>query len=149
MAIDNSNSTTTRLLTLLNVSATKAGKRKRAYYEETKPTEKLNKKRAVQFSLEQEIGAFSSEQGCSNDAGTSPHDATEEAEEEIVEDDEELGEHDRLCASLSTELKLFLQRRLQSRTRRTLDSRRKHSRRTHAKLWTGGIGRANEGNAAN
>lgn len=46
MAIDDSSSTTTRLLTLLNVSATKAGKRKRTY-EESKPVEKLNKKRAV------------------------------------------------------------------------------------------------------
>ncbi|OSD06957.1 digestive organ expansion factor [Trametes coccinea BRFM310] len=49
MAIDNSSSTTTRLLTLLNVSATKAGKRKRTF-EESKPTEKLNKKRAVQIN---------------------------------------------------------------------------------------------------
>ncbi|KAI0745922.1 digestive organ expansion factor [Earliella scabrosa] len=49
MAIDDSSSTTTRLLTLLNVSATKAGKRKRTY-EESKPVEKLNKKRTVQIA---------------------------------------------------------------------------------------------------
>ncbi|RDX42707.1 digestive organ expansion factor [Lentinus brumalis] len=49
MAIDDSSSTTTRLLTLLNVSATKAGKRKRTY-EDSKPVEKLNKRRAVQFA---------------------------------------------------------------------------------------------------
>ena len=49
MAIDDSSSTTTRLLTLLNVSATKAGKRKRTY-EESKPVEKLNKKCTVQIA---------------------------------------------------------------------------------------------------
>ncbi|KAI0744109.1 digestive organ expansion factor [Daedaleopsis nitida] len=49
MTIDNSSSTTTRLLTLLNVSATKAGKRKRTY-EESKPGEKLNKKRVVRIA---------------------------------------------------------------------------------------------------
>ncbi|KAI8992953.1 digestive organ expansion factor [Trametes punicea] len=48
MAVDDPNTTTTRLLTLLNVSATKAGKRKRTI-DETKPSEKLNKKRAVQI----------------------------------------------------------------------------------------------------
>ncbi|KAI0675384.1 digestive organ expansion factor [Trametes maxima] len=54
MAIDDSSSTTTRLLTLLNVSATKAGKRKRTFIEETRPTEKLNKKRAVQITAPEE-----------------------------------------------------------------------------------------------
>ncbi|KAH9942377.1 digestive organ expansion factor [Epithele typhae] len=61
MAIDDSSSTTTRLLTLLNVSATKTGKRKRTYYEESKPAEKLNKKRVVQFSPDSESTATVSE----------------------------------------------------------------------------------------
>lgn len=43
----NFDSTTTRLLTLLNVSATKANKRKRP--EESQPTVKLNKRRTIQF----------------------------------------------------------------------------------------------------
>jgi U3 small nucleolar RNA-associated protein 25 len=40
-------STTTRLLTLLNVSATKSIKRKRPI-DDSEPTEKLNKRRTVQ-----------------------------------------------------------------------------------------------------
>lgn len=53
MAVDDPNATTTRLLTLLNVSATKAGKRKRNF-EENKPSEKLNKKRTVQIAAPEE-----------------------------------------------------------------------------------------------
>lgn len=48
MAIDRGGETTTQLLTLLNVSATRAGKRKWTA-EEPKPAPKLNKRRAVQF----------------------------------------------------------------------------------------------------
>ena len=48
MAIDRGNETTTQLLTLLNVSATKAGKRK-WILDDAKPVEKLNKRRNVQF----------------------------------------------------------------------------------------------------
>jgi U3 small nucleolar RNA-associated protein 25 len=42
--------TTTRLLTLLNVSAVKAGKRKRTY-EDTVPGDKLNKRKSARISL--------------------------------------------------------------------------------------------------
>jgi hypothetical protein len=42
----------TRLLTLLNASAVKPGKRKRDLEEPSLPSEKLNKKRSVQFSEE-------------------------------------------------------------------------------------------------
>ncbi|KAI0645784.1 digestive organ expansion factor [Trametes meyenii] len=62
MAIDDSSSTTTRLLTLLNVSATKAGKRKRTFIEETRPTEKLNKKRAVQIVIPEESSERTSQE---------------------------------------------------------------------------------------
>jgi U3 small nucleolar RNA-associated protein 25 len=41
----NNNTTTTRLLTLLNVSATKAGKRKWAAYDDYSPVQKLNKRK--------------------------------------------------------------------------------------------------------
>lgn len=47
MAVDDKNATTTRLLTLLNVSATKSLKRKLAS-EEPQRAEKLNKRRNVQ-----------------------------------------------------------------------------------------------------
>ncbi|RPD57540.1 digestive organ expansion factor [Lentinus tigrinus ALCF2SS1-7] len=64
MAIDDSSSTTTRLLTLLNVSATKAGKRKRTYAD-IKPVEKLNKRRAVQFVAPEESSGSASEESAS------------------------------------------------------------------------------------
>ena len=47
-AIMDVDSTTTRLLTLLNASAVKPGKRKRE--EPPLPSEKLNKRKSVQFS---------------------------------------------------------------------------------------------------
>jgi U3 small nucleolar RNA-associated protein 25 len=47
--MDDGNSTTTRLLTLLNVSAIKAGKRKRSYNDdEFQPSVKLNRRKPVQ-----------------------------------------------------------------------------------------------------
>lgn len=45
--MDDGNSTTTRLLTLLNVSATKIGKRKRVE-ENFIPSEKLNKRKSTE-----------------------------------------------------------------------------------------------------
>ncbi|KAH9948966.1 digestive organ expansion factor [Amylocystis lapponica] len=58
MAIDEGFPVTTRLLTLLNVSATKTKKRKRVY-DDPKPTERLNKRRSVtvQFSTDEETVA--------------------------------------------------------------------------------------------
>ncbi len=49
MGLDRGNETTTQLLTLLNVSATKAGKRKWDN-QESKPAQPLNKRRAIQFA---------------------------------------------------------------------------------------------------
>ncbi|TFK18290.1 digestive organ expansion factor [Coprinopsis marcescibilis] len=49
MAIDDGTSVTTKLLTLLNVSATKIGKRKRPI-EEFVPAGKLNKRKSISFS---------------------------------------------------------------------------------------------------
>ncbi|THH01458.1 hypothetical protein EW026_g1245 [Hermanssonia centrifuga] len=49
MGLDRGNETTTQLLTLLNVSATKAGKRKWDH-QESKPAQPLNKRRAIQFA---------------------------------------------------------------------------------------------------
>ncbi|KIL66386.1 hypothetical protein M378DRAFT_160834 [Amanita muscaria Koide BX008] len=49
--MDEANIITTRLLTLLNVSATRIGKRKRAYEEDDISTqEKLNKRKSIQFA---------------------------------------------------------------------------------------------------
>ena len=47
---DNSQSVTTRLLTLLNVSATKAGKRKWSDTEQYIPAQKLNKRKIVNIA---------------------------------------------------------------------------------------------------
>ena len=46
MGLDRGNETTTQLLTLLNVSATKAGKRK-WITDDSRPKEKLNKRRVI------------------------------------------------------------------------------------------------------
>ncbi|KAF8624645.1 hypothetical protein AX15_005796 [Amanita polypyramis BW_CC] len=48
--MEDDNSVTTRLLTLLNVSATKIGKRKRLYEEYDEPHEKLNKRKSIRFA---------------------------------------------------------------------------------------------------
>ena len=48
MTMDDGNSTTTKLLTLLNVSATKIGKRKRTEGDFV-PAEKLNKRKSISF----------------------------------------------------------------------------------------------------
>lgn len=85
-SIDRGNETTTQLLTLLNVSATKAGKRK-WILDDTKPSEKLNKRRSVQFGDAQEALAADAEPA----EGVPEQDvAMEEAEEvkEIENDDE-------------------------------------------------------------
>ena len=47
--MDEVNSTTTRLLTLLNVSAVKTGKRKRGFGDSI-PVQKLNKRKSVLFT---------------------------------------------------------------------------------------------------
>jgi U3 small nucleolar RNA-associated protein 25 len=47
---DDTNAVTTRLLTLLNVSATKIGKRKRSYETADTPHQKLNKRKSIHFS---------------------------------------------------------------------------------------------------
>lgn len=89
MAIDRGNETTTQLLTLLNVSATKAGKRK-WILDDARPSEKLNKRRNVQFgdASENENGDRAIEQPPDEAIVNS---TAMEAEEEThqTEDDEE------------------------------------------------------------
>jgi U3 small nucleolar RNA-associated protein 25 len=53
--MDDGNSKTTRLLTLLNVSAIKAGKRKRTYEDQDlQPSVKLNKRKPDPIPVEKE-----------------------------------------------------------------------------------------------
>lgn len=49
MTMDDGNSVTTKLLTLLNVSATRIGKRKRGQ-DDFVPAEKLNKRKSISFA---------------------------------------------------------------------------------------------------
>lgn len=52
MVAADGNSTTTKLLTLLNVSATRLGKRKWDGVDEFKPGEKINKRKSVRIDVE-------------------------------------------------------------------------------------------------
>ncbi|KAI0663442.1 digestive organ expansion factor [Cubamyces menziesii] len=77
MAVEDPNATTTRLLTLLNVSATKAGKRKRTF-EESKPSEKLNKKRAVQIAAPENDEGSPEQSNEEENVGSAPPQTEEE-----------------------------------------------------------------------
>ena len=50
LQMGDTNAVTTRLLTLLNVSGTKIGKRKSPYEDDDTPPEKLNKRKSIRFS---------------------------------------------------------------------------------------------------
>ena len=66
MTIDDGTSVTTKLLTLLNVSATKLGKRK-VDDDDFVPAEKLNKRKSISFSDKVYIKRLDAEE---NDVGT-------------------------------------------------------------------------------
>lgn len=77
MAVQDPNSVTTKLLTLLNVSATKVGKRKQPIDDVlAQPSEKLNKRRAISF----DDGPRSPE---------TPEQADDEGVQERVDEEEE------------------------------------------------------------
>ena len=86
--LEEDNNTTTRLLTLLNVSALKSSKRKKTESIETTPRVKLNKRRSAQVDVTGSISAVSEEDG--QDPGTPPSDAaTVEDAVAILEDAED------------------------------------------------------------
>jgi len=72
--LEEDNNTTTRLLTLLNVSALKSSKRKRTESIESTPRVKLNKRRSVQVDATESTSAASEEDG--RESGTPPADTT-------------------------------------------------------------------------
>ena len=80
--------TTTRLLTLLNVSALKSSKRKRTEPIEPTPRVKLNRRRSVQFDATETASAAPNEDGGKPEAP--PVDATSDtvAVTEDIEDDQ-------------------------------------------------------------
>ena len=86
MAFERGNSTTTQLLTLLNVSATKAGKRK-WILDDIQPTRKLNKRRTVQFSDVAESSQVRGD-GTREEDVSETQDAKSENEVDDVEDEE-------------------------------------------------------------
>jgi U3 small nucleolar RNA-associated protein 25 len=59
--LDEDNNATTRLLTLLNVSALKSSKRRRTDSVEPAPRVKLNKRRSVQFDTSEPVSSTSTE----------------------------------------------------------------------------------------
>lgn len=80
--MDDGNSTTTRLLTLLNISGTKAGKRKRNYSDDA-PATKLNKRQSLRFADTNMAHPDSDEarrQG-SNEAAAAPESSDDRAED--------------------------------------------------------------------
>lgn len=91
MAIDHENGKTTQLLTLLNVSATKAGKRK-WILDDIQPPRKLNKRRTVQFSevvgeSEVQPGSLRNEEGeMSENDLISGYDNDDEEDAEVDEE---------------------------------------------------------------
>ncbi|TFK67370.1 digestive organ expansion factor [Pluteus cervinus] len=91
--MDEVNATTTRLLTLLNVSATKAKKRKNGEPETFVPSEKLNKRKSVNFSKELEVHSIvpPDEDVPSTSAAEAveePMDTTGDVDDEEVPEDE-------------------------------------------------------------
>jgi U3 small nucleolar RNA-associated protein 25 len=78
MAIDDGTNPTTKLLTLLNVSATKVNKRKRPV-DDYVPAEKLNKRKTISFSETVSVKVL--------DGSPSKNDRPSVATVELVEED--------------------------------------------------------------
>ncbi|KAI0071647.1 digestive organ expansion factor [Panus rudis PR-1116 ss-1] len=88
MAIDRGGEVTTQLLTLLNVSATKAGKRAWTAEEQPKP-EKLNKRRTIQFD---EKSLSVAEEGKDEGGQTAQTDEDKEMTAPAEDEEIEIGE---------------------------------------------------------
>ncbi|XP_006455126.1 hypothetical protein AGABI2DRAFT_209438 [Agaricus bisporus var. bisporus H97] len=90
--MDNGNSVTTKLLTLLNVSATKIGKRKRTYEDHFVPSSKLNKRKSASFAIADEPvqseGVEDANQGGKPDVDVDMDPVTVEEGKKDVEGDE-------------------------------------------------------------
>jgi len=96
--LEEDNNTTTRLLTLLNVSALKSSKRKRTESIEPAPRIKLNKRRSLQFDTTESASSASKE-----DEGKSETPLTDSTEIEDTAAVAEDNEDDRgTCGSAQT-----------------------------------------------
>ena len=85
MAIDRENGTTTQLLTLLNVSATKLGKRK-WILDDIQPTQRLNRRRTVKFSAAVDDSEHQGGDTRHEEKEDAAMDKTDEVEEDKSED---------------------------------------------------------------
>jgi hypothetical protein len=138
--MDDGNSVTTRLLTLLNVSAVKTGKRKRTF-DDPLPVKKLNKRKSVLFtnvSNDEQQPAPSNPTERAEDA-----DALEQVEEieqkEQAEDNESHGTSDHLLCTCLVALNEMLKPSL-NRTRCISDLRRRFLHKTQERQSTGARG---------
>ncbi|KAH9935741.1 digestive organ expansion factor [Fomitopsis serialis] len=93
MAVEDASAVTTKLLTLLNVSATKVGKRKHPFEDiVAKPGERLNKRRAISFSdASDTLSTKKSPEPTSEDVADKEREA-EEGPEEVEEDSPDKGD---------------------------------------------------------
>jgi len=92
--LEEDNNTTTRLLTLLNVSALKSSKRKGSESIEPTPRVKLNRRRSVQPDATESTSAPPTKEGEGNPEASSP-DATGVEDAATVAEDIE--DHQGMC----------------------------------------------------
>ena len=85
--MDDGNSVTTKLLTLLNVSATRVGKRKRPH-DNFVPSEKLNKRKSITFA-ETPVEKNENVMDVEKDVPESSADAAIDEHEEVADPDDE------------------------------------------------------------
>uniref|UniRef100_A0A0W0EWX1 U3 small nucleolar RNA-associated protein 25 n=1 Tax=Moniliophthora roreri TaxID=221103 RepID=A0A0W0EWX1_MONRR len=91
--MDDGNATTTKLLTLLNVSATKIGKRKWDIHEESHPTEKLNKRKTAKFATEETKSVSEVQDVDMKSAETLGNSKGDEGDEEAVDSADPFEQH--------------------------------------------------------
>jgi len=85
--MDEANVITTRLLTLLNVSATKLGKRKRPYEDDHPPQEKLNKRKSIHFQDSEPVSSHTPEAQVPEDHAGGDEQETEKRDTEAPEEE--------------------------------------------------------------
>ncbi len=86
--MDDGNTVTTKLLTLLNVSATRIGKRKRPH-DDFVPSEKLNKRKSITFAETPAEKTNENAMDVEKDVAESSVDAAIDDQEEVADPDDE------------------------------------------------------------
>jgi U3 small nucleolar RNA-associated protein 25 len=115
--MDDGNSITTKLLTLLNVSATKVGKRKRTYEDHLGLPDKLNKRKSTSFvEPTPEVDEKAGEKAVEDVDMEVEADVAEE--EQGVDDDEE---DESMYVQIFTLMNVLIKQTLRIHTRNTLE----------------------------